>query len=153
MAILCSLLGLAALDVGLGRFALDDGEFLGRPVPPYGDVREERWQAWARHRAEWLRAGRESSQASVHDALLGWTNARNFRSPDGTQTFDSRGLRGAREFTELPAEGKLRVALFGESFVLGEEVADDEAFAARLEALEPRFEVMNFGVSGYGTDQ
>ncbi len=149
----CSLGALALLDACLGWFALRDGEFLGRPVPPYGDVRDARWQNWARHRSDVARATSAPSQALVHDALLGWTNAKNYCSPDGKQCFNSKGLRGRREFDDIPAPDKLRVALFGESFIYGEEVNDGEEFAAQLGALDAGLEVMNFGVSGFGTDQ
>lgn len=153
LALAVSVIALAAFDVALGRFALRDGTFLGRPVPPYGDMREERWQEWARRRrAAGLEQGDES-QALRTDAKLGWTNAPGFRSADGKRQFNSKGLRGSIEYAATPAPGVRRVALFGESFVYGEEVDDGEEFAAQLAIVEPRLEVMNFGVSGYGTDQ
>ena len=148
-----SLAAVLLFDAGLSWFALRDGEFFGRPVPPYGDVREARWQTWARHRREQLRSPSAQLQALVHDAGFGWTNAKNFRSPDGAQCFNSKGLRGKLEFAGEPAPGKLRVALFGESFVYGEEVDDGEEFASQMVALDSGLEVMNFGVSGFGTDQ
>jgi hypothetical protein len=46
-----------------------------------------------------------------------------------------------------------RIVLLGDSFAFGEEVADHETFAHRLEELLPRFEVLNLGVHGYGHDQ
>ncbi|HTF89636.1 MAG TPA: hypothetical protein VK843_14575, partial [Planctomycetota bacterium] len=146
-------LAVVALDAGLGWFCLRDGEFFRRPVPPYGDVREARWQRWAAHRRELLQRPQALSQALVHDAALGWTNAKSFRSSDGKQCFNARGLRGARQFEAQPAPDKLRVAMFGESFIYGEEVDDGDEFAAQLGAIDPALEVMNFGVSGFGTDQ
>lgn len=153
LALAVFVIALTALDLAVGRFALRDGTFLGRPVPPYGDMREARWQDWARRR---LAAGSQQgdeSQALRTDAKLGWTNAPGFCSADGKRRFNSKGLRGATEFAPMPAPGVRRVALFGESFVYGEEVDDGEEFAAQLVDVEPRLEVMNFGVSGYGTDQ
>jgi hypothetical protein len=43
--------------------------------------------------------------------------------------------------------------MLGDSFTYGIGVADDETFSARLEALDPRLEVLNTGVNGYGTAQ
>jgi hypothetical protein len=47
----------------------------------------------------------------------------------------------------------LRVAAFGDSFVHGTEVANPDTWPARLAALRPGLEVLNFGVGGYGVDQ
>ncbi|MEO6710664.1 MAG: hypothetical protein ABI054_05005 [Planctomycetota bacterium] len=146
-------LAVVAFDAGLGWFCLRDGEFFRRPVPPYGDVREARWQHWAAHRRELLQQPQDPAQALVHDAVLGWTNAKDFRSSEGVRCFNSRGLRGSREFEARPGPDKLRVALFGESFIYGEEVDDGDEFAAQLGVMDPGLEVMNFGVSGFGTDQ
>jgi lysophospholipase L1-like esterase len=45
------------------------------------------------------------------------------------------------------------VAVFGDSFVYGTEVADADAWASRIEATYPDLEVLNYGVGGYGLDQ
>jgi hypothetical protein len=86
-----------------------------------------------------------------HDPVLGWTNA-----PRGSFlhfTSSEQGLRGTRVYAAEPAPGMLRVAAFGDSFVHGDEVADRDVWTARIEASRPDVEVLNFGVSGYGTDQ
>jgi hypothetical protein len=153
LVVAASLALLVAVDVGLSVFALRDGEFLGRPVPPYGDVREARWQAWAQHRMPKPGVAAEAPQALRHDPHLGWANTALFASADGRLRFNSKGLRGAREHDDRPAAGRRRIAMFGESFIYGEEVADGDEFAAQLEQLDPSLEVLNFGVSGYGTDQ
>ena len=144
---------LAVVDVALGTLALRDGLFLGRPVPPYGDVSEPRWVQWATQRMPRAGGTVMPAQALRHDALLGWTNTPLFASQDGSQRFNSAGLRGAREHEAQPPPGRRRVALFGESFVYGEEVPDGDEFGAQLEQLDPSLEVLNFGVSGFGTDQ
>lgn len=153
LAFACLVLGILLTDLCLSWFALGDGEFMGRPVPPYADVREERWQAWATRRREAAKRPGAPAQVLVHDGLLGWTNARDYRSTDGSQRTNSKGLRATREFDSFPAPGTLRVALFGESFIYGEEVPDGDEFAAQLAALDPGLEPLNFGVSGFGTDQ
>jgi hypothetical protein len=153
LGLACGLAATLAMDLALGRFALSDGEWAGRPVPPYGDMGEARFRLQAEIRLKALAQGAEPTRVLAHDADLGWTNAPGFRSPDGRQCFNSKGLRGTKEHAPRPAPGVLRVALFGESFVYGEEVSDGEEFGSALEALDPGIEVLNFGVSGFGTDQ
>ena len=85
------------------------------------------------------------------DDELGWVYAADYRSR--LYSSNSFGLRGRREYTRLPPEGGLRIAAFGDSFVHGNEVSDAECWSAQLEAADPRIEVLNYGVGGYGTDQ
>jgi len=68
---------------------------------------------------------------------------------------NSRGFRGP-ELRE-PKDG-LRVAIFGDSLAMAENVAFEETFAERLrehltESLGRAVETVNAGVSGYGPDQ
>ena len=82
---------------------------------------------------------------------LGWTIR-----PHGTSTLyhaNSRGIRATREFESYPGAGVVRIAAFGDSFTHGDDVADRDTWAARLESRLTRSEVLNFGVGGYGTDQ
>jgi hypothetical protein len=49
---------------------------------------------------------------------------------------------------------KTRIALVGDSYTFGEDVAYEDTWGYLLEkALGPEFEVLNFGVPGYGVDQ
>jgi lysophospholipase L1-like esterase len=91
-------------------------------------------------------------------ATRGWANTPSTTAVYGEPEFhfdvkhNALGFRGA----EVPAAkppGKLRVLVLGDSFTYGIGVADDQTFSARLEALDPRFEVLNSGVNGYGTAQ
>jgi hypothetical protein len=99
------------------------------------------------------------SVADLHrvDPDLGWTNGPNVKNSDGTVSTDSVGARGSGERSPEPADGVLRIAVFGDSFTFGDEVATGETWAARLEdLLEKRgqpAEVLNFGVNAYGMDQ
>lgn len=72
-------------------------------------------------------------------------------------TINSAGMRADREFAPEPPPGKIRIALYGDSFTAGDDVADHEAWAALLEAALAEqgieAEVLNFGVSAYGMDQ
>jgi hypothetical protein len=87
----------------------------------------------------------------------GWALKPNLRDADpygpGSLNSNSAGLRGVREFSEHPPDGVTRIVLLGDSFAFGEEVADRETFALRLEEIRLDVEVLNFGVHGYGHDQ
>ncbi|KAA0253098.1 MAG: SGNH/GDSL hydrolase family protein [Acidobacteria bacterium] len=79
---------------------------------------------------------------------------RDFPMPGGkTLSTNSRGMRGRAELAVPKPEGTRRLLVFGDSFTFGDEVADDETWAARLGALLPGVEVANFGQNGYGHDQ
>lgn len=85
------------------------------------------------------------------DSELGWRYRADYRGTPYSS--NSRGQRGRREYAEAVPDGVVRLAAFGASFVHANEVADDAAWSAVLERLEPRVEVLNHGVGGYGTDQ
>lgn len=84
---------------------------------------------------------------NVHDPELGWDINR-----DGGRV---RGETLPRDFRWQP--GLLwRVAVVGDSFTFGSEVAAEQAYPARLQAVLERdgpARVLNMGVSGYGSDQ
>lgn len=92
------------------------------------------------------------------DKELGWDNKKNcqniFTAPEYKTKImtNSWGMREIEEFN-LTTE-KYRIALIGDSFVWGTGVQEDERFGEQLQKLlGDQFEVMNFGVVGYGTDQ
>jgi hypothetical protein len=118
----------------------------------------------------------------VHDRDLGWTIGPNRRSKDynraGLEQYLARvghaplprapadadgdiyvssaeGIRSPRpdvSFAALPV--RRRVAAVGDSFTFGLEVRYEETWAHQLElALGSEFQVLNFGVDGYGVDQ
>jgi len=68
---------------------------------------------------------------------------------------NSRGMRG-RELPEAK-DGHVRIALIGDSITLGKSIPDEEIFATRLErmlqAVNPRYEVLNLGTDSYDTVQ
>ncbi len=86
-----------------------------------------------------------------YDRNLGWTYIPGFHSD--RHRISDQGLRSDREYSPTPLPGVRRIAAFGDSFVYGNEVANGQNWAARLETLMPATEVLNFGVGGYGTDQ
>jgi hypothetical protein len=67
-------------------------------------------------------------------------------------TLNARGYRG-REAGAAPSAGRTRVVVLGDSVAFGHGVADDETFPHLLEARDPRLEVFNLGVEGYGPGQ
>ena len=87
----------------------------------------------------------------VLDPLLGWRYRAGYASP--LDHLSAQGLRSRRHYGAVPAPGTLRIAAFGDSFVYGNEVSDDDAWCAVLEAGSDAVEVLNYGVGGYGLDQ
>jgi lysophospholipase L1-like esterase len=94
----------------------------------------------------------------LYDPLLGWRNIPNWKATTRGRplTINSKGLRGPEQPYEKPT-GTARILVLGDSFTWGYGVGDDEVFARVLEKQLPhdpvRWEVLNAGVSGYGTDQ
>lgn len=67
-------------------------------------------------------------------------------------SFNSFGMRD-RERT-VGKSGRMRIAVLGDSFVEGLQVADSETFTRQMEELfDEQVEVLNFGVGGFGTTQ
>jgi hypothetical protein len=92
-----------------------------------------------------------------YHATRGWALRPNLRNAPGfagkTLSSNSRGLRGAREYSLTKPAGVTRIVVLGDSFTFGEDVGDDEAWPHRLEEMLPGTEVLNLGVHGYGHDQ
>jgi len=156
LAILAAILLLAAggADLYLGT-RIADGKFQGIQVPPYGVLTEKTVEILARRLAQ-LRTGRPMPTLPLRNfsPRYGWGNLPGACNEGGFRlAINSVGARGAREVEPAPPAGRLRVLCFGESFTYGTEVADGEDWPAQLEALEPRLEVLNFGVGAWGTDQ
>jgi lysophospholipase L1-like esterase len=91
--------------------------------------------------------------------LMGWINKPGYsdvvtvsRDSSFVVTHNSKGLRD-REHPYERTPGTFRVLALGDSFAWGFGVQDNEVFAEILESLNPSLEVINMGVSGYGTDQ
>jgi hypothetical protein len=95
---------------------------------------------------------------SVYDSQLGWRNI-----PDSTGStygnavqINSHGLRDREYAWKKPPDVK-RILVLGDSYVWGYGVAQNEIFTEVLEdslaSEPPKWEVINTGVSGWGTDQ
>ncbi|MCE9613098.1 MAG: SGNH/GDSL hydrolase family protein [Lentisphaerae bacterium] len=93
-----------------------------------------------------------------HDPLLGWANAPNhtgrLHGPEFSVDVrtNARGLRD-RDFPDLPAPGRKRLLVIGDSFAWGMGVDADARFSALLAERHPQWDIINAGCSGYGTDQ
>ncbi len=121
---------------------------------------------WDRMRHHYLAVWKKASGANqegstsdsgyvVYDRDLGWSIGPNRRSANGLYFSNSRGLRAPRTGESFsPPQAAPWIAVLGDSFTFGEEVAYEDTWAVRLEKLlEGRFAVANFGVPGYGVDQ
>ena len=99
----------------------------------------------------------QSGQLSylVHDDTLGWTVGPDKKKVDGLYSTDSNGIRISHSemgFTKLGR--KTPIALMGDSHTFGQEVAYEDTWGYMLEkSLGAEFQVLNFGVPGYGMDQ
>ena len=85
---------------------------------------------------------------------LGWETKPNVRTP--RLSSNSMGIRSVREYSSEPPTGFRRILCIGDSFMFGENLADNETLPAQLEGIlnvEQQWEVLNLAVHGYGTDQ
>ncbi|WP_145065947.1 SGNH/GDSL hydrolase family protein [Engelhardtia mirabilis] len=146
---------LAAAELGVRLAGLAAGTL---PRAPYGGGDVEALLAWQQD----FGARGEVFGGQTHDPLLGWVPApglRDFVEPGHPpRSTNSVGMRGQAEFALEPTEGLVRVATIGDSFTFGTHQKDERIWPARLseaslsQGSRP-FEVLNFGVPGYGTDQ
>jgi hypothetical protein len=93
-------------------------------------------------------------QPFVYSPDYGWRLRSGWRgrTRDGRPvTLNDAGFRGPVWGTATA--GRRRVLLLGDSLTFGTGVEDGETFTARLRERAPRFQPLNLGVSGYGTDQ
>jgi lysophospholipase L1-like esterase len=90
----------------------------------------------------------------TYSPVYGWTPRPSFRyTLAGSETTINRlGYRG-REVAWARMPGRPRIVMLGDSITFGYGVRDGETFSAVMETLDPRLEVVNLGVQGYGTDQ
>jgi len=94
-----------------------------------------------------------------YNELLGWRNKPHSKGYLATTEFNvsikhnSIGLRDKEYSVEKPP-GSRRILVFGDSFTWGSGVEQNDIFVEKLENMLPdNYEVLNFGVAGYGTDQ
>lgn len=116
---------------------------------------------WAANRAAERRPHPHGEMADFtrYHPVLGWDGIPGVCLPllGKPVTLNSQGNRSPEVPFAKPA-GVRRVVLLGDSQAWGLGMADDQTIGARLEARlgargGPRWQVVNLGVSGYGTDQ
>lgn len=152
LALLALLGALVAAEIGARLFVLPDRKIVWRPLPPFTGLQTAEQRAWLERQEREL-GGDELLGYGVFDPLLGWTLRPSSRSPDGAVHVDARGLRGTREYADEIPPGVVRILSCGDSFTFCAEVRDAETWQARIEARRADWEVWNYGVGGYGTDQ
>lgn len=99
-----------------------------------------------------------SNSYMIYDSQIGWSIRPNSVSKDKLYKSNSAGLRSEpKEYSLRPEHAKLRIAIFGDSFVHGDDIPFGETWGHYLEQNLTndgiRTEVLNFGVGGYGIDQ
>lgn len=95
---------------------------------------------------------------SAYDPELGWVHVpgkriEDFYGPGADLTINSEGFRGDEDYLAGKPSGRVRLVCLGDSFTLGYGVGDDDTYAAVLERLEPRLQVVNMGQGGYSIGQ
>ena len=93
----------------------------------------------------------ENHSYDIYDPVYGWSPRPDYQSQD--IRINSQGIRADRDYALEKDPQRLRVLFVGDSFTWGEDVGNDDTFAARLEKFNPTVESLNLGVHGFGTDQ
>jgi hypothetical protein len=115
------------------------------------------WRITWTHRAHDGTTPELSLPLEMFDPLLGWKNRPSFRNSGrlfGAErvTTNSNGARGSTDYSYRRTDKK-RIVVVGDSFAFGQEVNDEETYAALLGSSLGDTEVINLGVIGYGVDQ
>jgi len=92
-----------------------------------------------------------------YDEVLGWRNLPYLKMKDAKEKYtltNSRGLRNTRTYP-YNRTGKKRIIISGDSFAFGFGMINNEECFHEIMMREhlPNTEIINMGVSGYGTDQ
>jgi len=143
------------LFVALASAALFEG--LTRLVPsvPARVASLEPERIWEDRFLEMMRRDRQFIAGGFHSPhpTRGWIVSPNVRKTvDGfAYTTNERGHRSLNAYRRDPA--KYTVLAIGDSFTFGMETNDTATWPYLLEERDPRLQVINLGVSGYGVDQ
>ncbi|MBY0278658.1 SGNH/GDSL hydrolase family protein, partial [Candidatus Binatia bacterium] len=109
--------------------------------------------AWVARRE---RAGIVTQPIDTLHPTRGWAltpSLRDVEASGAPVSSNARGARGIREHAIPKPPGTTRLLLFGDSYTFGEEVGDEQTFAAGIARRLPDLDVVNLGVHGYGHDQ
>ena len=99
--------------------------------------------------------GDERTLAYRYDARLGWKPIPNVAVQFHSQNRSFAIVHNSAGFRDKEHGKKTRprVAFIGDSFVWGYDVEQHERFTDLIQKKLPEWEILNFGVSGYGLDQ
>ena len=103
-------------------------------------LRPLNWSKVALHYRELIDHPSGELSYLVHDDMLGWTVGPYRRKVEGIYSMDSNGIRVAHSDTGIAkVGGKVRIALIGDSYTFGEEVAYEDTWGYVLgKSLGPR---------------
>ncbi|MFO0701725.1 MAG: hypothetical protein U0236_21100 [Nitrospira sp.] len=143
-------LSVGEVAVRLGVYSSSEGEVFGTIV-----LKPKSWETVSAEYRKMLEHASAGLTYLEYDDVMGWTVGRNKRSANGLYYSSAEGIRAPQQgvsFAEVT--GKTRIALIGDSFTFAEEVRYEDSWGYHLEkALGPEFQVLNFGVEGYGLGQ
>ena len=111
---------------------------------------DDGWYARYRHMNATLYRASEN-EALVYEP----TPSRHVEMEYGQAAFERHGIRAEHDVSDAVDAARRRVAFVGDSIVWSEYMATSDALPQRTEEAlgSARFEVLNFGVSGYDTGQ
>lgn len=99
----------------------------------------------------------QSRSRLLFDAELGWTTNENFNSENGMYIYNKNGKRSQSLADTIINDESIKIILFGDSYMHGDEVRFTETIGAILEKMlnsdSLKVQVFNYATSGYGMDQ
>jgi len=147
---LIAMIVIAEIAIRVASRTSVQGETVGGVV-----LRPKSWATVAQHYRQVIDRRGGDLSFLMYDDVMGWTLGPNRRSANGLYHSNSEGIRAPEEGFSFPlTTKKARIALVGDSHTFGEDVRYEETWGYFLEKeLGSKFQVLNFGVSGYGVDQ
>lgn len=114
----------------------------------------ELWKVLARRPADWGNLEQAGAQVNVDDPRLHVVLPGRHALHGAMHTVNRFGMRD-REYPEMPTGLGPRIAILGQSYVMGLNVEDDEVFDARIEASGaiPGIELLNFAAPAFTLPQ
>jgi hypothetical protein len=123
----------------------------GLSIPPSGDRNLDREWEWV---VTTHKKGRHpiSEGPFRYDPIMGWGLLPRYAKEH--LHINLHGQRGLTDWSIEKDPAKQRILIVGDSYTFGYDVSDNECYSSVLgELLGPQYEVINWGVPGYGTDQ
>lgn len=118
-------------------------------------------RAWLFPSTQWIYlyepGHEETGHRYIYDSTLGWRNIPNWQGTTFGQplSINSKGLRD-REYSYTKPRGTRRILVLGDSYTWGYGVGNRSIYTEVMEdklLKEGSWQVLNAGVSGWGTDQ